>query len=111
MCNRINSAPAVQPVTDPATTGHDGPCCPHCACPVQTRYDYRERVEEAHCGNCGWACEVAEPCGRWQEEEPPVLRCECAWCGKLIREGALPVSHDICESCYERIMAESLAAV
>lgn len=29
----------------------------------------------------------------------PVLRSECAWCGVLLRDGALPISHGICARC------------
>lgn len=30
----------------------------------------------------------------------------CAWCGKILREGAEPVSHGICQHCADAILAK-----
>jgi len=32
------------------------------------------------------------------------MRVICAWCGKLIREGDEPISHGICEECYQKLL-------
>lgn len=31
--------------------------------------------------------------------EPTPMRCECSWCGTVIRPGSEPVSHSICAQC------------
>lgn len=30
------------------------------------------------------------------------LRVICAWCGKIMREGAEPASHGICDECFRK---------
>ncbi len=30
----------------------------------------------------------------------------CAWCGLLLRDGTLPASHGLCETCATRLHAE-----
>jgi hypothetical protein len=32
--------------------------------------------------------------------------CICAWCGKTIRTGTQPVTHGMCPTCREQMMAE-----
>ncbi len=41
------------------------------------------------------------------------LRCECSWCGTVLREGdaPTPVSHGICPSCHTQVLAETQEAV
>lgn len=34
-----------------------------------------------------------------------VNRVHCGWCGRLIRDGGLPVSHGCCESCARGLLA------
>lgn len=34
------------------------------------------------------------------------LRTECAWCGKLIREGREPTSHGMCKECERDYLME-----
>jgi hypothetical protein len=120
------------PACDPCATGCAAPCCPHCSTPLLMYFDRRERVEEAVCPQCGWKYHDAEcASGQWQHQEPgkpepeaneidkaaqekaardllahlgaPRLRCVCAWCGSLIRDGAQPTSHGICLDCYDRM--------
>ncbi len=35
-----------------------------------------------------------------------ILRCECAWCGLLMRDGETPCSHSICTACSAKMDAE-----
>ena len=34
------------------------------------------------------------------------LKLICAWCGALIREGKLPISHGLCRGCADRMAKE-----
>jgi len=43
---------------------------------------------------------------RWFTKRPaPTWNAKvvCAWCGKVLKEGAEPASHGICQSCQERM--------
>ena len=37
------------------------------------------------------------------ELERGLLKCICAWCKEVMREGAEPATHSICEQCREKI--------
>lgn len=34
----------------------------------------------------------------------------CAWCSALIRDGKLPISHGLCRTCGDKMLAEMEAA-
>lgn len=36
----------------------------------------------------------------------PVLKSVCSWCQRLLRDGALPISHGICATCQAKAFAE-----
>ena len=38
---------------------------------------------------------------------PARLRTVCAWCAKLIHDGALPVSHGCCPTCVKKHFPET----
>jgi hypothetical protein len=35
-----------------------------------------------------------------------VTKCVCGWCQTLIRDGITPVSHGMCPSCSEKLLAQ-----
>lgn len=68
------------------------------------------RSSEERCPRCDEFHEwEQDEDGHWDEyeceEEPDedVPRVECAWCGRILSEGVLPVSHGICGPCAARI--------
>lgn len=34
----------------------------------------------------------------------------CAWCGTLIRDGKMPITHGMCRACADRMLAEMMVA-
>ena len=66
-----------------------------------------------------WVCGEAHPrCARpWLSPHPgdagrghvwraDPLRIDCAWCSRMIREGAEPTSHGICPACAAKMREE-----
>lgn len=42
------------------------------------------------------------------EQQP--LKMICGWCGTLLRDGRMPLSHGICKPCSDRVFAELIAS-
>ena len=46
--------------------------------------------------------DVAEASALAPASDAIAQQIECAWCKTVVQEGALPVSHGICEKCSQR---------
>jgi hypothetical protein len=56
------------------------------------------------------ACLDAKVQARPYWVDPPALRLVCAWCRVIVREGAEPASHGMCDGCRAKLHAELDAA-